>query len=279
MIAGLREMTNSGYRWLMRRFMASASAITKRSKFYKNASVIPVPASSSSTPLYNVYLDDRKLKTPSGKALEIESEALALAIAQEWNNQKKYLNISHMRLSGLLFTAVDNPYSIKKEDIVSKILEYLDGDTILFRTNENEKLAAIQEQKWDPIVEWANAEFELTLKPSYSIVEGPNIEAESRNRLQRYLLAYGFLPLTGMQYAVESVKSLLLTLSVMRHRTDIEDAVDMALLEQTFQSRIWGNVEWAHDVEREELISRLSAGILFAHLTSSSSIRRPLESK
>uniref|UniRef100_A0A914RFZ7 Uncharacterized protein n=1 Tax=Parascaris equorum TaxID=6256 RepID=A0A914RFZ7_PAREQ len=121
---------------------------------------------------------------------------------------------------------------------------------ILFRANENEKLAAIQGQKWDPIVEWANAEFELTLKPSYSIVEGgslcdvprPNIEAESRNRLQRYLLAYGFLPLTGMQYAVESVKSLLLTLSVMRHRTDIEDAVDMALLEQTFQSRIWGNV-------------------------------------
>uniref|UniRef100_F1LBQ8 ATP synthase F1 complex assembly factor 2 n=1 Tax=Ascaris suum TaxID=6253 RepID=F1LBQ8_ASCSU len=273
---------NSGYRWLTRRFMASASAITKKSKFYKNASVVPVSASSSSSsssPLYNIYLDDRKLKTPSGKALEIESEALALAIAQEWNNQKKYLNISHMRLTGLLFTALDNPYSIKKEDIVSKILEYLDGDTILFRAGENEKLDALQRQKWDPIIEWANTEFELTLKPSYSIVDGPIIEAESRNRLQRYLLAYGFLSLTGIQYAVESVKSLLITLSVMGYRTDVEDAVDMALLEQIFQSKIWGNVEWAHDVEREELISRLSAGILFAHLTSSSSIRQSVESK
>lgn len=55
---------------------------------------------------------------------------------------------------------------------MSKILEYLDGDTILFRAGENEKLDALQRQKWDPIIEWANTEFELTLKPSYSIVDG-----------------------------------------------------------------------------------------------------------
>ncbi|KHN81357.1 ATP synthase mitochondrial F1 complex assembly factor 2 [Toxocara canis] len=103
---------NSASRWITRRFAISASALTNRSKFYKKASVVPV--STSSFPLYNVFLDNRKLRTPSGKVLETESEPLALAIAHEWNSQKKYLNMAHMRLTGLLFTALDNPQALKK---------------------------------------------------------------------------------------------------------------------------------------------------------------------
>lgn len=40
---------------------------------------------------------------------QIDSKPLALAIAQEWNCQGKKIDMNLMRLTGLIFTAIDNP--------------------------------------------------------------------------------------------------------------------------------------------------------------------------
>lgn len=42
---------------------------------------------------------------------QLDSEALALAIAQEWDSQKELINIPLMRLTGLAFTTAENPYN------------------------------------------------------------------------------------------------------------------------------------------------------------------------
>ncbi|VDN31698.1 unnamed protein product [Gongylonema pulchrum] len=103
---------------------------------------------------------------------EISSEALALAVAEEWNMQKEVLNVSLMRLTSLIITAIDNPMSLKKSDLVSQVLDYLDKDTILYRLEENTKLLELQKKNWDPVIEWANWEYGLSVKPSQSLVEG-----------------------------------------------------------------------------------------------------------
>ncbi|VDK48878.1 unnamed protein product, partial [Anisakis simplex] len=63
---------------------------------------------------YNIYLDGRLLKTPRGNQLNVNSEALALLIANEWNTQKNVLDINCMRLCGLQFTAIDNPLNVQR---------------------------------------------------------------------------------------------------------------------------------------------------------------------
>lgn len=258
--------------WLGRRLAFSASVLTKRTRFYKEASVSLKDDSPNAT--YYVCLDGKKLKSPAGKIIEIESEPLALAVAQEWNCQGKTLRMDHMRLTGLYFTALDNLHNIQKEQIVSKMLEYLESDTILYRSESNEKLRQLQEEKWGPIVKWANVEHGLKLRPSFAITEVPEISEEGRSHLERFLLGHNSFALTGMQYGVESVKSLLVTLATIARQIEVPNAVELALLEQQFQTKIWGNVEWAHDVEREELISRLAAAVLFVHLSSNIYSRR-----
>ncbi|VDM75206.1 unnamed protein product [Strongylus vulgaris] len=44
----------------------------------------------------------------------IESEPLALAIAEEWASQEQNLHMAHMRLTGLAFTAQDNPLHLTR---------------------------------------------------------------------------------------------------------------------------------------------------------------------
>lgn len=52
------------------------------------------------------------------------------------------------------------------------MLQFLDKDTILYRLEENASLLQLEETNWNPVVEWVNWEYGLSVRPSYSVVEG-----------------------------------------------------------------------------------------------------------
>lgn len=109
-------------------------------------------------------------------------------------------------------------------------------------------------------------------------------------------MSHNFWALTGMQYAVESVKSVLLPYSVVTFKLQAEDAVHRAMLEQKSQAETWGSVslnvkdevaylrfdclylqvEWAHGMEEEELTTRLAAAALFVYFNSNAVIKKTL---
>lgn len=61
-------------------------------RFYKKTGVLYNDGS------YEITLDNRKLKTPAGTLFKVSNEALALAVATEWDAQKKVINQSSMHL-------------------------------------------------------------------------------------------------------------------------------------------------------------------------------------
>ena len=50
---------------------------------------------------FEVNLDKKKLKTPNGEIFKVPSEALALAVALEWNSQDKIIKRNYMHLVSL----------------------------------------------------------------------------------------------------------------------------------------------------------------------------------
>lgn len=96
-------------------------------RFYKNTNII------FSDNHYEITLDHRKLKTPSGKPFLIKNEALAIAVAAEWDAQIDTINRPHMHLTALCSTAIDNPNHLSKKDMVSYLMNYLATDTVLFQ--------------------------------------------------------------------------------------------------------------------------------------------------
>lgn len=226
--------------------------------------------------VFKVTLDGRMLKTQGGNVLQIESEPLALAVAEEWASQEEHLHMSNMRLTGLAFTAQDNPLHATKESITTKILEYLHGDTILYWNDESAKLEKYQQQYWKPAIDHANAGLGTSLRPSTNLFETDAVSAADAKIVEKWLMSYNFWALTGMQYAVESVKSVLLPYSVVTFKLGAAEAVHCATIEQKTQSETWGTVEWAHDIEQHELTARLSAGALFVYFNSNYFIRKEL---
>lgn len=75
-----------------------------------------------------------------------------------------------------------------------------------------------------------------------NVADAPFIPDESRSRLTKFLLSHNFAALNGLWYGVEAVKSLLIVLATAGHYLDVENGVELTRLEQTFQTKTWGNV-------------------------------------
>lgn len=109
--------------------------------------------------LYEINLDRRKLKTPGGKLFTVPNEALAIAVATEWDAQRGTLKFYTMHLVWDIFsdlfipqcvasrthmpvelflqttlcnTALDNPTQRNKEQMINSALKFLETDTIWY---------------------------------------------------------------------------------------------------------------------------------------------------
>ncbi|KAM7068338.1 ATP synthase mitochondrial F1 complex assembly factor 2 isoform 4-T4 [Molossus nigricans] len=208
----------------------------ERKRFYQNVSITQGEGG------FEINLDHRKLKTPQAKLFTVPSEALAVAVATEWDSQQDTIKFYTMHLTTLCNTSLDNPTQRNKDQLIRAAVKFLDTDTI-----------------------W----FGVEIGSSTSIL-GPSIPARTREVLASHLASYSTWALQGIEFVVAQLKSMLLTLGLLDLRLTVEQAVLLSRLEEEYQIQKWGNVEWAHDYELQELRARTAAGTLFVHLCSES---------
>lgn len=128
-------------------------------------------------------------------------------------------------------------------------------------------------QEWDPVIQWFCDRFQVNLKKSREMT-GPKEDLEVKNIVTKYLLSYNFEAMHGFLYAVDTLKSLILTIACMERRLTVEKAVLLSRLEEEFQSGHWGRVEWAHDLNQQDLQARLAATVLFVYCHTTSSLSK-----
>ncbi|KAL6429687.1 hypothetical protein ACFW04_007539 [Cataglyphis niger] len=237
-------------------------------RFYKRTNIL------SCGDKFEITLDQRKLKTPQGRVFEVNSKPLALAVAAEWDAQKKTIDRGSMHLTSLCNTVLDNPHNYTKIDLVNHIVNCLEMDTILFYSSEVDELYQLQVEKWEPIVQWFSDHYNVDIARTQSI-EVPTVSAETKATLMRHLLSYNFNSIYGLVYAVDGLKSVILTLATAARVIKVWEAVSLSRLEEEYQISHWGNVEWYHEYSRHDLQARLSAAMLFVYLNSHSATSRP----
>lgn len=230
-------------------------------RFYRKTNIL------SNGEKFEITLDQRKLKTPKGKVFEVNNKALALAVAAEWEAQKDIIEKESMHLTALCNTVLDNPNNQTKSDIVNYITNCLEIDTVLFHSSEKDDLYKLQVEKWDPLVQWFCDHFQVNIVKTQSI-DTPAVPIETKTVLMRHLLSYNYNAIHGFFYAVNALKSVILTLATIERLITVEEAVKLSRLEEEFQISHWGNIEWSHDLDKYDLQSRVAAAVLFVHLNS-----------
>lgn len=247
-----------------------------RRRFYKSVSVTETDQKS-----YEINLDKRKLKSPSGKPFNVKSELLANMCAFEWESQRESIRLGTMHLTSLVNTCLDNPNKLTKEGLIDGLLEYLPTDTILFFDNEGgneqaDKLVQLQEEKWRPIVTWFNHKFpDMNLKVTHDIgsaLMSESFDLEKSNSFKKYMNEnFELSSLIAFNYISESLKSVILTVALLeRFLPSVEEACKLTNIEQEHQYDQWGKVEWYHEVNETELHARVSSALCMIYLSEDS---------
>lgn len=136
-----------------------------------------------------------------------------------------------------------------------------------FSLQDIEDLYKLQCAEWDPIIQWFNKRFETDIEKCCDISQ-PKISPRTRMSISRHILSYGEGSMHAFNYAVDTLKSVILTLACVEKRISVEKAVTLSRLEEEYQLKFWGRVEWAHDLNQQDTQARLAACILYIHFHS-----------
>jgi chaperone required for assembly of F1-ATPase len=119
-----------------------------RKRFYARAGVAETPDG------FAITLDDRPVRTPSGRPLVAPKREIADAIAAEWDAQKEIIDPLTMPFTRFANSVVD-AVADRVDAVVEDIVKYLGSDLLFYRAGHPETLVAREAAQWDPVLFWA----------------------------------------------------------------------------------------------------------------------------
>lgn len=212
---------------------------------------------------WRVLLDGRPLKTVGGRPQLVPSEALALAMAEEWAAQPAEIDPALFRFRDLADYTID-VVAAERDAVIADLLRYAETDTLCYRAEPDEALAGRQDEVWEPLLKAAERRWDVHFVRVAGVLHQPQPEGTLR-RLQAALEAQGDFTLGALKTLTSLACSLTLGLAALDEGADLDALWDAANLEEDWQAELWGK-----DAEAMERRARraldLNAAARFAAL-------------
>lgn len=227
-------------------------------RFYKSAGI---NAAGSG---WTVALDDRPVRTPARAELTLPTEALASAIAEEWDRQGEQIDIQAMHLMRLANVAIDRTPETRAA-MADEIAKYCETDLTCHLAEGPEVLVARQEAAWRPVRDWAGRALGVMLMPVTGLLAAPQ-PAASLEAARTHALALDNFRLTGLAFGCGLFGSALLALALEQGEIDAETAHRAARIDEDYQAEQWGRDEEAEAFASARRIEAVALGQWFAAL-------------
>jgi chaperone required for assembly of F1-ATPase len=200
---------------------------------------------------WGIALDGRPVRTPGKNDLVVPSEALAAAIAAEWDAQEGEIRPATMVLTRLAATAIDRT-AVQRERVVAETANYAGTDLVCYRADHPPALAARQQAAWQPLIDWATLRYDAALAVTAGVI--PTAQAPATlNAFARAVAAFDDFRLTALSDLTAACGSLVVALALLEGRLDAGEAFAVSQLDETFQIEAWG--EDAEAAERRRALA------------------------
>ena len=184
-----------------------------------------------------VTLDGRPVRTPAKAPLALPTEALARAVAEEWDAQQGEVRPALMPLTRTANSAIDKVAPMAAA-VVEEIARYGGTDLLCYRAEGPPALVARQAAAWDPWLDWIAGQG-AGLRVTSGIVHVAQ-PGESLARLTALVSARTPFELAALHDLVAISGSLVLGLAVAEGRMDAGEAFDLARVDEDWQAALWG---------------------------------------
>ncbi|MGJ5024439.1 ATP12 family chaperone protein [Bradyrhizobium oligotrophicum] len=213
-----------------------------RKRFYKEAGTAAAEGG------FNVTLDGRPIRTPSGRVVIVPAGELAEAVAAEWQAQGENIDPATMPLTRFANSVVQSVVD-RVDDVREDIAKYLQSDLLFYRAGHPEGLVAREAEHWDPVLHWARD----GLGAHFILSEGIMHVAQPEAAVQAARAALPTSPWTvAAAHVVTTLTgSALLALALVHGVRDADQVWAAAHVDED-----WNVAQWGAD---EEAMSRRAA--------------------
>lgn len=212
----------------------------KPKRFWTSSAVVPVQGG------WTVQLDGRAVKTPAKSLLVVPTEALAQAIAAEWDAQLGEIKPETMPYTRTANSAIDK-VAVQFDDVATMLSAYGGSDHLCYRATGPEPLVARQAAAWDPILAWAAEALDLHLTVTAGIMHVAQPDA-ALARAYALVADLGPFRLAAFHDLVALSGSLVIALAVIHGRLDPEAAWTLSRIDEDWQIEEWGEDEEAAEL-------------------------------
>ena len=187
---------------------------------------------------WGVALDGKPVRTPGRNPLVVPSEALANAIAEEWNACGEKVDPNAMPLTGLANAAIDR-VAPDPEAFALGLARYGESDLACYRADSPRGLVAEQEQAWDRLLAWGRRRFDVDFRTTCGIMHVPQPEATTQ-RLAHAVIALDPFRLAALSPLVTIGGSLVAGLAVVEGAVAPDNAWEAVTIDDRWQLQQWG---------------------------------------
>ncbi len=193
---------------------------------------------------FAIALDDRLTKTPARKPLLVPSRPLAEHLAQEWQAIAEVIDPVQMPLTRLVNSALDG-VALQMQEVQADAARYAGSDLLCYRAEMPDRLVALQQDQWGPVLHWAETAFAAPLRLTqglFFVDQPPESLAAIRQAVDRFDHP---LTLAALHTLTTLTGSVLLALAVAHQRLPLAEVWALAHLDEDFQMEVWGHDEEA----------------------------------
>lgn len=190
---------------------------------------------------FAVLLDARPVRTPLRTPLILPTEALAHAVAAEWQAQEGKVKPETMPFTRTANSAIDKV--APQFDAVAEMLAGYGGtDLLCYRATEPEGLIVRQTAAWDPLLDWAARDLGAPLRATAGVMFIQQPEA-SLAALRAAVRALSPFQLAAFHDLVAMSGSLVLAFAVVRGHLTAGAGWTLSRIDEDWQIEAWGEDE------------------------------------
>jgi chaperone required for assembly of F1-ATPase len=206
-------------------------------RFYKSVTVDHIG------PGYTVSLDGRTVKTPKKAQLDLPKQAIAAAVAAEFDAQANEIVPGTMPMTRLVNSALDT-VDAAGEKLLDEVASYAASDLLCYRAESPAGLVQRQAEHWDPLIDWARSALAADLAVTTGILHVPQPEA-SVAAIRTAAEDFDCFAMAAMHTLMTMSGSAVVGLAVARRFIDGDAAWRAAWVDEDWQSDYWGRDEEA----------------------------------
>ncbi len=212
---------------------------------------------------FQIRLDKRPIKSAGQQILQLPNENMAEQLANEWRQQKEFIDFNNMPVMRFASAVRDNIFP-RPNEARAEILKYAHSDLLCYRVSEPDSLIERQANLWDPVLlqfkDELNIEFVISTGIQY-VEQG----ADAMKRIEALIAAFEGYQLGAIHLLTVMTGSAVLAIALFNDWLTIDAAWQCAHLDEDFQAEHWGEDDEAILRRQRRYTEFCAAALVFDH--------------